>query len=189
MTNLAIRCHLEVDTVVAQHLWGIFRPGMQRIEKNAPFKHGLRQEEFSFMMIDTSFKKYVLYEREVVVGLGLVATDINKVDWLSYDYFRNVYGDAPVHYLIGVTLQEDFERGSDLGGRALVTAALEDLPADGTFIYDFSCSIHSSLSSFGQMLKKDAGRVRMVDAVEFWEIKHSYSQARGQSAIERRRAK
>jgi hypothetical protein len=125
------------------------------------------------MMGDSSFIKYVLYDHELPVGVAVVATNVHKVEWLSSEYFESMYGDLPVHYMIGVAVTEDQARGSSLGGRALVLAALEDLPPDGAFIYDFSCSIHASLSSFGQMITKDAGRVRMLDAVEYWEIRHS----------------
>ncbi len=186
MTELAIRSYLEVDDELAHVLWGIFLPAMQRIEKNSPYKQGLREDEFFPMMSDTSFRKYVLYEHDSVVGVAVIATDITKVEWLSVDYFRNVYGDTPIYYMVGVTIKEDYSRASSLGGRALIVAALDDLPYEGTFIYDFSCAIHASLSSFGQMITKDAGRVRMLDAIEYWEIKHSYSQNRNSSNNERR---
>jgi hypothetical protein len=186
MTDLAIKSCLTIDDELAHVLWEIFRPGMERIEKKTPYKQGLKCEEFYPMMADASFRKYVLYENDTVVGLAIIATDVSKVDWLSIEYFKSTYGDAPVYYVVGVAMAENCSLAAKMGGRMLIVSALDDLPEDGTFVYDFSCSIHASLSSFGEMITKDAGRVRMIDAIEYWEIKHSRAQNRNQSGSEHR---
>jgi hypothetical protein len=87
-------------------------------------------------------------------------------------YFRDTYDEIPIYYMVGIAVSEAYSMKCSTGGRTLIMAALEELPPEGAFIYDFSCSIHASLSSFGQLITKDAGRVRMLDAVEYWEIKH-----------------
>jgi hypothetical protein len=136
--------YLVVEPNLADTLWDIYYPNMQRIQKNTPFRQGLTRDEFDAAMCDPSFIKFVLFRKVEAVGLVLIATEISKISWLSTDYFAENYGEEPTYYIVGLAVAEQHSKVSIVGGKNLLETVLTSFPKDGFCFYDHSKLLHES---------------------------------------------
>ena len=170
---LKIKRYRAVEMPLSVQLWKLCSKAMSEMERETPFKQGIKQQEFEDAMSDDSFIKFVLYDEDRPIGISLVATDVSKVLWLSPSYFAHKYGTREIHYLLGIVVSKSIASRSYKGGKLLLQAVIDNFPPDGVLCYDFSQKFHPTLASFGKLMaKKNLCVSQVADTLSFCEGEH-----------------
>ena len=120
--TLIVEKYLLVEPHLTVQLWQFYERSTAGMELETPFKQIIDKETFEAALSDVSFVKFVLYDEDEPVGIGLVAAEVSKVLWLSPSYFTHKYGTRQVHYLLGVVVIKSVSARSRLGAKMLVQA-------------------------------------------------------------------
>lgn len=112
---LKVTIDVQVSDEVAEKFWCLYDQAFEPLRTASPCRQFMREHEFKEEMKDERMLKFVLWdELDEALGMALVAIDLEAVDWISPDYFKNRFPDhferAAIYYF-GALLVEPTSQG------------------------------------------------------------------------------
>ena len=102
---------------VAAEFLSIYRSAFLPLERRAPARQSLTDDEFIMEMEDERVLKFVCNARDgTTVALGFMATDLSVVPWISPPYYQTKFPDhyarRAIYYIGSLLVRPDCQGGS-----------------------------------------------------------------------------
>ena len=157
-----------VGPALSQRFLAVYRAAFTPLERLAPARQSLTDEEFLDQMAEPSVAKFVAWdERGEPMALAFMATDLHFVPWISPRYFEARF---PEHfarraiYYFGALLVSPAHQGGPWATMVLDAAAT--LVARNRAVAVFDCCEHNATRRLPALIARAGRRVGNVDSLE-----------------------
>lgn len=137
-------------------LWKIYNETFEPVNKISPCKQSLDFHHFSEVLSDPSVYKYILYDNDRIIGIGLVTNDFKNTPWISEDYFKvnfpHEYNNKSIFYFVGLAIHKE-SRGNKYS-IYLIEHIIDNLPNNSILGFDHSRNINPILHQFTRIVKQ-----------------------------------
>lgn len=145
-----------VDTQLAGKLLDLYHAAFEPLEVASPARQSFTDEEFLAQLASEKVVKFVALDGGEPCGLGLLATDLHEVPWISPRYFEarlpDYYTRGLIHYVTVIFVAEG-HRTSPSASRLMRAIARHAAKNRAYLVFDFC----------GANVEQGGGLPRLID--------------------------
>jgi hypothetical protein len=158
-----------VAPLVAEEFLHIYRSAFLPLERLAPARQSLTDDEFMMEMRDERVLKFVCNDREEdTVALGFMAADLAVVPWISPPYyaarFPDHYARGAIYYFGSLLVRPDRQGGS--WATMLLTEMSKQVMANSAIAAFDCCAYNIRVLRLPELIATVGQRLGRVETVE-----------------------
>jgi hypothetical protein len=158
-----------VTLAVAEEFLDIYRSAFLSLERLAPARQALTDDEFMMEMRDERVLKFVCKDRaEDTVALGFMAADLSVVPWISPPYYEARFPDhfarGAIYYFGSLLVRPDRQGGS--WATMLLTEMSKRVMADSAIAAFDCCAYNVRVLRLPELIATVGQRLGTVETVE-----------------------
>jgi hypothetical protein len=158
-----------VGAGVAEEFLGIYRSAFLPLERLAPARQSLTDDEFMAEMSDDRVLKFVCNDQEqATVALGFMATELSVVPWISPPYyearFPDHYARRAIYYFGAMLVRPDRQGGS--WATMLLTEMSKMVMADSAIAAFDCCAYNVTVLRLPELIATVGQRLGRVETIE-----------------------
>jgi hypothetical protein len=115
-----VDCLQVVQTELHEHLWEIYAQSFHELRERSPVRQYFNRQEFGEALLGRHSRKFLLWDKGAVIGLGIATNDLDQVPWLNAHFYRTRFPEAVASkrlwYIEAVAIPKGLR-----GGRAALT--------------------------------------------------------------------
>ena len=159
----------KVAPDVAEECLSIYRSAFRPLERLAPARQSLTDDEFRMEMEDERVLKFIAADKaRQTVALGSMATDLSAVPWISPAYyearFPEYFERGAIYYFGSLLVRSDRQGGP--WATVLLTEMSKRVLADGAIAAFDCCAYNVSVLRLPELIATVGHRLGRVETME-----------------------
>jgi hypothetical protein len=168
-TDNMVQTVQKVPPHIADEFLAIYRSAFGPLDRLAPARQSLTDDEFMSEMKDERVLKFVGSDRQgETVALGSMATDLAAVPWISPSYYREQFPDyferGAIYYFGSLLVRPDRQGGP--WATVLLTEMSKRVLTDGAIAAFDCCAYNVTVLRLPELIETVGRRLGRVETME-----------------------
>ncbi|MBP6930023.1 hypothetical protein KBB60_00225 [Patescibacteria group bacterium] len=146
---------------LGERLWHLYNESFREVNQLTPLAQSFPKKTFRGFMRSPLVYKFILWEEDKAVGLGLMTNRLELEPLLSLPYFQQRYGKDKVYYVLAAVVAQS-HRGTKAMLR-LALAMMNSVPSDAHLLFANSECVNGALPSLAQYVSRGQGEGIILD--------------------------
>jgi hypothetical protein len=159
----------KVPPHISSEFLAVYRSAFRPLERLAPARQSLTDEEFMLEMEDERVLKFVGSDSDgQTVALGSMATDLSAVPWISPGFYKERFPDyferGAIYYFGSLLVRPDRQGGP--WATVLLTEMSKRVMADGAIAAFDCCAYNVTVVRLPELIATVGSRLGRVETME-----------------------
>ena len=159
----------KVPSHIAEEFLAIYRSAFRPLERLAPARQSLTDDEFAMEMVDERVLKFIAFDKEgQAVGLGTMATELSAVPWISPAYYEARFPDyfarGAIYYFGSLLVRAERQGGP--WATVLLTEMSKRVLADAAIAAFDCCAYNVNVLRLPELIATVGHRLGRVETME-----------------------